>query len=540
MRCKGSTIPSIQAIPPKHFQPLLRHPKVLVSLSPRNDLSTMHKFLVLLLGLSASFWIFSCTTEEDFTTDSNATLEFSVDTLRFDTVFTEIGSATRYFKVYNRNDRSIRISKISLLGSSRVAFRMNVDGVPGKELTDVEIRANDSIYVFAEVTIDPNQPLSVSPFVVEDRILFETNGNLQDVLLEAWGQNANYFPSRFFKGVPVVLGCNNQTITWNDPKPYVIYGEVFVDSCTINIPAGTRIYVHGGIARNELFGTFNDGILYMLPNGRIRMMGTKENPVIIQGDRLESSFQDDPGQWAGIVVGKGSKGNVFQHAIIKNSIYGIYADSASDVRLLNTQIFNTSSSGIIGVHSRLTAENCLIYNNQSTSLVLAYGGDYNFTYCTIASYGVNAAALSATNYFCYDDPLTCRVRGDYRMNANFRNCIFFGSQKDQIRLGDVSGGSPSSMFNVKFLNCVVKVEGLLTEQNSRFAKFFETYCSDCINGKATDRLFINPSEDNYRLDSLSIALDKGKPITDPTAVLFDLEGNNRHPSTPDPGCFEKN
>lgn len=500
----------------------------------------MHKSLVLLLSAPLFLWFSACDPDNDFTTDPSAKLEFSLDTLRFDTVFTQLGSATRSFKVYNRNNRAVRISKVAILGSSNVRFRMNVDGTPGNTVEEVEIAANDSIYVFAEVTIDPDQPVSISPFVVEDRIIFETNGNLQEVFLEAWGQNANYFPSRFNKGVPVVLSCRNSELTWNDPKPYVIYGEVFVDSCTINIPAGTRIYVHGGIARNEFFGTFNDGILYMLPNGRLKMLGTKEKPVIIQGDRLESSFQNAPGQWAGIVLGKSSKGNVFENTIIKNSIYGIYADSASEASINNTQIYNTSSSGIIGVRSRITANNCLIYNNQSTSLVLAHGGDYAFTYCTVTSYGVNAAALSLTNYLCYDDPLVCRTRSDYRMNATFRNCIFFGSQKDQIRLADVSGGSPSSMFNVKFQDCVVRVEGLLTEQNNRFSKFFETYCTDCLNGKVTDRLFMDPNADNYRLDSLSIALDKGKPILSPRPILFDLEGTPRNANTPDPGCYERN
>ncbi|NDC78501.1 MAG: hypothetical protein EBZ67_11605, partial [Chitinophagia bacterium] len=147
-----------------------------------------------------------------------------------------------------------------------------------------------------------------------------------------------------------------------------------------------------------------------------------------------------------------------------------------DLTLRNTRIYHTSSSGLIGVRSRITAENCLIYKNLSNSVVLSHGGDYSFSYSTICSYGVNAAALSASNYFCYDDPLLCRARSDYRLNASFRNCIFFGSQKDQIRLADVSGGNPASMFNLSFQNCVVRAEGLLTEQNNRYAQFFQTYC----------------------------------------------------------------
>ena len=184
---------------------------------------------IALLGLA----LFSCEKQEKFITDGNFTLEFSLDTLRFDTVFTELGSATRSFKVYNRNDRPVRIGKVSLAGNAGAKFRMNVDGTPGDEVEEVEIWGKDSIYVFVEVTIDPDQPLSVSPFVIEDKVVFETGDQRREVRLEAWGQNANYFPGRFNKGVPVVLSCNNDKIVWDDPKPYVIYGEIFIDSCAL-------------------------------------------------------------------------------------------------------------------------------------------------------------------------------------------------------------------------------------------------------------------------------------------------------------------
>lgn len=499
----------------------------------------MNKLIIFAISILLLSWFWACDPNDDYITDSNAKLAFSLDTLRFDTVFTQIGSATRSFKVYNRNDRTIRISNITLLGSSAVKFRLNVDGLPGNQLTDVDIYPNDSIYVFVEVTVNPNQPLSVSPFIIEDRIVFETNGNIQEVRLEAWGQNANYFPSRFNKGVPVVLTCRGGEVTWNDPKPYVIYGEVFIDSCTLNIPAGTRIYVHGGIVQNEFFGVFNDGIIYILDDGRLKVQGTKEKPVIIQGDRLEPSFLDDPGQWAGIIIGKGSRGNVFEYATIRNNIYGIYADSSSEVTLRNTQIYNTSSSALIGVRSRITAENCLFYNNQANSVSILHGGDYQFTYCTAASYGVNASALSMSNYLCYDDPLLCRNRSQYRLNASFRNCIFFGSAKDQIRLADISGGQTAGLFNVKFEDCIVRVEDLLKESNGLYAKFFDDYCKPCINGKTTDKLFVDANKDNYYLDSLSVAIGKAKPIFVPRIIDIDLDGKPRDATKPDIGCYER-
>lgn len=480
----------------------------------------------------------NCNNEEDYTTDSNAKLEFSLDTLRFDTVFTELGSATRSFKIYNRNDQAIRISRIYLESGNSARWELNVDGNPGNNQQEIEVLANDSIYLFAEVTIDPNQPLSVSPFVIEDRVVFETNGNVQKVNLEAWGQNANYFPSRFNKGVAVRLSCDNGSLVWDDPKPYVIYGAVFVDSCELVIPAGARIYVHGGVSQNEIFGgIYNDGIIYVLPKGKITVKGTKEKPVIIQGDRLEESFLDEAGQWNGIVLSRGSRGNFIEYATVRNARFGIFADSTAELTIRNSQIYNTSSSGIIGFHSRITAENTLVYNNGATSVLLVQGGDYNFTYCTIASYGTNASALGLNNFYCYDDE--CKQVSTYRLNARFVNSIIFGSQNDEIELSDAFDRQNSAQFNVQFEDCIVRVDGLIKNTTSSFKDFLENICKPCINATRNDKLFLDVDENKFQLDSLSIADGKAKPVFSPRTITIDLEGKTRSATTPDIGAYER-
>ncbi|MDV7394966.1 hypothetical protein RZS08_26510, partial [Arthrospira platensis SPKY1] len=119
----------------------------------------------LLLGIGAFIFLLGCRHERMFRTDGDVRLAFSTDTLRFDTVFTELGSSTRILKVYNTYGQFLRISSISFATGESTRFRMNVDGLPGEFFEDVEIAPNDSIYVFVEVTIDPDQPLSVSPFV---------------------------------------------------------------------------------------------------------------------------------------------------------------------------------------------------------------------------------------------------------------------------------------------------------------------------------------------------------------------------------------
>ena len=52
--------------------------------------------------------------DENYSSNPNHRLSFSVDTLSFDTVFATIGSATKEFMIYNRNDQPLLISEILL------------------------------------------------------------------------------------------------------------------------------------------------------------------------------------------------------------------------------------------------------------------------------------------------------------------------------------------------------------------------------------------------------------------------------------------
>ena len=494
-------------------------------------------FSYLVVGLLGSWLLLNgCRKIDDsYYEGQEAMLEFSTDTLRFDTVFTQLGSATRILKVYNPYKEPVLISRIYIPEGTSSKFRLNVDGVPGNEITDVKIAAEDSIYLFGEVTIDPDQPLSASPFIINDEILFETNGNTQRVVLEAWGQNANYIPSRFNKGGVALLSCDFAEVTWDDPKPYVIYGILVIDSCTLNLPPGARVYVHGGIARtydeNEALLVYNDGLINVFPKGRLNALGTLEEPVIIQGDRLEEGFQETSGQWVGIRLA--GKDNVFEHVTIKNSLIGVLVDSAAQLTMRHGQIYNTDGPGLIGRHGEIEAVNCLFYNNGDRSVQLGFGGDYDFSYCTLASYGVDAPALSLSNGICYD--LLCEEFDIYRLHANFRNSIVFGSRADEIVLSDFTGGQDPFSFVVGFDHCLVRVRDLLDPDDGGYPNFLFDQCNPCINADFGDPIFVDPNEDDYHLDTLSIAEGQALPLP---GIPLDLEGNDRDPATPDIGCFE--
>ena len=85
--------------------------------------------------------------------DTGGELQFSVDTLMFDTVFVSVGSFTASVKIYNPQNQKVNISSIRLAGGTASQFRINVSGTPGQEVKNIEIAAKDSIYVFATVNI---------------------------------------------------------------------------------------------------------------------------------------------------------------------------------------------------------------------------------------------------------------------------------------------------------------------------------------------------------------------------------------------------
>lgn len=484
--------------------------------------------LLTCLGILLAICFFSCQKDTAFT-GTNPAISTSLDTLTFDTVFTEVGSATRFFKIYNNEGEDIQVDvTVTTTGISK--FRLNVDGQSGNAVNDVFIRANDSIYIFADVTVDPNQPLSASPFVIEESMIITSGGSEKQILLEAWGQNANYVPGTKRKGIISLLSCDLGTETWDDPKPYVIYGVLFVDSCELVIPEGTDIYVHGGVVRQDSL-IYNDGFLIVLENGKITANGTAANPVTFQGDRLEMSFDDTPGQWVGIRIIEGSRGNRFEHVQIKNSVVGMRVDSAAQLTLESCEIFNTSSAGLIGIHADIDATNTLIHSNGQSCAILTYGGNYDFRHCTFASYGNQSSAVRFDNFRCTDPPLCQETVYVNRLDTRFANCIFAGSDQDELLLLDWTAGEEPDLFQYEFVNCAVTIEEILEPE--QYPNFFDN-CTDCFRITINDTLFFDIDDNQYRLDTMSIAIDKGLQLP---GVNTDINDDSRD-ANPDVGAYE--
>nr|HPN69732.1 right-handed parallel beta-helix repeat-containing protein [Saprospiraceae bacterium] len=260
-----------------------------------------------------------------------------------------------------------------------------------------------------------------------------------------------------------------------------------------------------------------------------------EEPVVIQGDRLEPAYEELEGQWGGIRIFQSSKGSFINNAIIKNSLVGVYVDSAAELTIKNTIVKNTSGSGIIGYHSKIQADNLLIYNNGGSCFQGSYGGNYSFAYSTFGSYVNQNEAIAVNNKKCLDlaSDFSCSVLVAVNpLNISLTNCIIAGASNDEILLDDFTGDKNKSDFTYTLKNCIVKVADLL--KSDQYPNFFEN-CEGCYNLKQNDKLFLNQPLDDYKLDTLSVALDKALYLP---AFPKDIIGKDRNNQSPDIGCFE--
>jgi len=469
--------------------------------------------------------LFACH-RDDFLTETEGSLTFSTDSVSFDTVFTTVGSTTKQLRVYNPYNKSIKISSITLAGGNASNYRINIDGVSATQIKDIVLKAKDSLYIFVKVTVDPNN--TNTPFVVSDSLVFVTNNHVQQVKLVSWGQNAYYHTPKYHpvNMSPYCVISSNET--WLNDKPHLVYGWVVVDSSfTLTIQEGTKIYFHN----NSGIWVYNDASL--------KVTGTKEKPVVFQGDRLEQWYKDLPGQWGrmvyngnlysmGIWLSQGSINNDINYAVIRNGDTGIKADTVGNstnptLKLRNTIIENMSTAGIYAQGSFVEAENVVVSNAGVHAVILSIGGSYDFKHCTFANYWNyttrQTSSVVLNNYY-KDVNSVIHVRD--LTKADFGNCIIYGNVEEEVFLDKNSSG----IFNYKFTNCLLKTNHDIGNT---------TYYTNCL--KNADPLFENTSTNNYQLQVYSPALDIGD-MSIALQVPYDILGNARTIS-PDLGAYEK-
>jgi hypothetical protein len=481
----------------------------------------LKKTLQILLAIFFLAPVFSCR-KDKLISDSTAKIDFSTDSILFDTVFTTIGSATRSFTIYNRHNSSIKISSIKFGSGTNSQFRINVDGVPVKSATDIVIPGKDSLFVFVQVNVNPTN--QNSPLIIRDSVIFVVNGNVQRVMLEAWGQDAYYHkPNVFFTNgfAYSVITCNS---TWINDKPHVIYGYAVVDSgCMLTIKPGTQVYMH------------KNAVLWVYKDGTLDIQGAAGNPVTFQGDRLEPEYKDIPGQWGKIWLSALSKDNKIDWAVIKNGAIGIQADTVNlvnsnpSLRISNTIIANMSAAAIYGQGAQIYANNCVFGNSGQYSAALTIGGKYSFKHCTFGNYWDAFKSQRTTPLLLINNWYKASNGAPQSRSidsAYFGNCIIYGNLGNEIGLDSSAGGN----FKYRFENCVIRADGSYNALN--------TYHNNGFIYKNQDPGFKDGTHDDFNISLSSSAKDKGN-ITIGNMYPNDLNNLPRNvDSAPDIGAYE--
>jgi hypothetical protein len=447
------------------------------------------RLLVLAIIVAVAFH--ACKKTADEFTSSPVTLTFSTDSIQFDTIFTQLDTAvfgtprsiTLQLRVTNPSPHAVK-TNIRLAGvdagNTLGIFKLNVDGKPGTSFSNVEIRGNDSIFIFIQAYI--MQVSSNTPFLITDQILFETNGNKQHVDIVARGQDAIFYNNE-------ELSCGSSNLNWTRFKPYVIYNSVLVPAgCTLTIDAGTHIYSHP----NSSF----------LVAGTLIVNGTPDDPVIFEGDRLDQDYKEVAGQWWGIRFLGSSVNNIIRGAVIKNGITGIEVDTMSlnsnpTLTVKQTIIRNMAYAGFYNIFSHVRAENTLISDCGYYSFVGRLGNYelYNNTFVTYSG-GRQDPGFVLTNS-PVRDPNTNEIIYKQPLNFTVINNIVYGSADEEAGF------------------VINDPDGIPVTPQTVSNNLFRTKSAALVPGNLVneDPLFNDPSTYKYDVRGNSPCKGAGAPIT---------------------------
>lgn len=481
--------------------------------------------VALLISLPILYFSSSCK-KDGFLSDPSKKLKFStftennIDTLTFDTVFTTLGSTTRFFKIVNIYNQDILIRDIHFKNAGTTTFHLAIDGISGNAAKDVVVPAKDSIYVYVTVTVDPTS--GNLPFIYSEDIELLYNDNIQTFNVMAWGQNAYFHYGEII----------TSSTTWLNDKPHILLskngvpGVIVSSGVTLSIQANCKIYC------NTSTGIYCWGTLNIN-----NASSPKSDSVLFSGIRLENYYRGLPGQWGGIFLlrgSSGSKANIYQTTISESSS-GIFAGSDTgisnltdfgnpmnrpELTIANSIISNTGFGqfaaggfkfgGINSFNSKIRSSNNIIYNSSGSGILLVLGGDYKFLNCTFYN-GGSASVQHKDETILISDFIqsgSVAVQNNFDV-CEFNNCICYGSLENEISLNQADVSSP---LNLTVQNCNIR-----TKLNVDSLGFVSTQ-------KNSDPKFVDAFRGNFNLKSGSPCIDAGNSLY---ATGNDMNGNAR-------------
>jgi len=422
-------------------------------------------------------------------------LQFSTDTVFFDTILTTTPSLTKRLTIYNPNKNAVELDEISIL-NPRTPFTLTVNGQRNTHFQKVHLLGKDSLRIFVETQIRDRQ--EDLPFLVHDSIRFVLSNQEQFVNLVGWGQDAHFLNQQVLQ----------QNTFWEGSKPYVIYGSLLVDTlATLVIEEGVQVYMS------------YESALYI--KGSLKILGSKNKPVTIRNIRDDENYKDAFGQWLGIYFLEGTFANEIENARIRNGVFGLRVgspdnNSEPEITLKNTVIENMQTYGVVGFTSDIYAENVLINNCIEGTFAGLAGGNYTLRHCTLSNAGSRffreSPSVTFSNFILDESNNLFNPEGTF---VELENCIIWGNLEEEFQILH-QGNQPIELSLQHNL--------LKTQQELENG-------SNILNENPK---FKNPNHYDFQLDTLSPAKDQGKISTIKIDLLHQLRD-----SKPDLGAYER-
>ena len=478
-------------------------------------------FFLLLISVCA------CDDYDSWTTSPVARLVMSQDTVAFDTLVTDRGSATKTLIVSNTGDKGLRISRVELALGAESPFHVNVDGqyLANGAGEDFEVRRKDSIYVRIEVKLPAQDSDSIHEW--QDELLFTLeSGTMQKVTLTASGMD-----------VIILRGLTlERDSTLDARRPYLVYDSLVVSpGATLTLPEGCTLMFHEGTS--------------LLVHGSLRANGTLERPVTFRGDRTDRMFpylpyDNTPNRWGGIHFFADSHDNLLRQCDIHSGDYGVLCDSTfvnddTEPMLMMEDciVHNIGGPGLEFTHCVTQVVGTQISNTLGHTVRLL-GGAHTFVHCTLAQfYPLSAQRGDA---LLFGDSISVdgtREHYDYYhlTRAHFVNCVVTG-YADDVLMGQFFHNTVAEA-NFLFHNCLLRTP---VDEDTRFSNLrYDLPDSLEVCGKDHFVLF---DIDNFLYDFAPDTLSAIRGLADPEySRIFpvDRRGVSRlADGAPDAGAYE--
>lgn len=443
------------------------------------------------------FWalLFTVSCERDeinFETPSQM-LRFDKDTVFLDTVYNQVRSETYAVKVYNDEEKDIMIPKIALQNGISSLYKINIDGAPGTEFTNVPLRKKDSMYIFVEIAPVANAPEAIA----EERINFSLPTGEQHVTLFSVVQDAEFFIQSDTN--PNILEENT---VWDNSKAKIIFGDLTVaEGKSLTIQQGTKVYFHK-----------NSG-LKISKNSELNVNGDLNSEVVFRGDRNDARYDTIPKNWNGIELAEGSNAN-FNYAKIMGGTKGLSLNKANaDIK--NTIFHTHQEYGIYAVNSVVNAENLVMNNCGEATFGIFNGGTYNINHSTLANYWNLNSSMAALSLFATNEPADEGTAS--ALTLNVKNSIIYSDKPTAL----LYQPSAAAAFNYSIHNSLLQVGN-----DAGFSFVGNGNIVGSINNE--DPKFVNfyTGKMNLRLNEDSPAKNLGSTAF-ATEVPFDIVKNSR-------------